>query len=97
MFWKKKLKEIIIPKKQKTLNEVAEEGKVGDVYYFRIELDELVLYAKTPIGYNTSKYKLPLSPTYITKISTRVKGNRKFWEKEIIKSLNRHWEKYETP
>jgi len=97
MFWKKKKIEIPFIKKPKTLQEVAQEGKVGDVYYFRIEqgkIEELVLYAKTPIGYNTTRYKLPLSPTFITKISTRVKGNRKFWEQEIVKSLNRHWDKY---
>jgi len=100
MFWKKKFKITVVPKKLKTLQEVANDGKVGDVYYFRIEKglkneDELVLYAKTPIGYNTSKYKLPLSPTFITLISTKCKGNRKFWEEEIVRSLNNHWRKYE--
>ena len=94
MFWRKK-KLIPFVKKQKTLEEVAYDGRVGDVYYFRIEIDELVLYAKTPIGYNTSRYKLPLRCINITKISTRCKGNKKFWEKEMILALRRHWEKYE--
>ena len=104
MFWKNwlKKKKIVLPfiKKPKTLAEVAEDGKVGDTYYFRIEKglknkDELVLYAKTPIGYNTTRYKLPLSPTFITKISTRCKGNRRFWEQEMLRSLNNHWKLFQ--
>lgn len=109
MFWskwkKKKIKEAkewndsFLPfKKPKTLEEVAQDGKVGDTYYFRIEqgkVEELVLYAKTPIGYNTTRYKLPLSPTFITKISTKCNGNKSFWEKEMIKALRNHWRKFQ--
>ena len=103
MFWKKllKKKKIIPPKiiERKTLEEVSLDGVLGDIYYFRLEMGlkekELVLYAKTPIGYNTTKYKLPLRCIDITKISTRVGGNKDFWERLMIEALKRHWRKYE--
>ena len=100
MFWKKKLIPLIIKKKEsKTLEQVANETKVGDTYYFRIEMglkriEEVVLYAKTPIGYNTVTFELPLRCTAIQRISTKCSGNRKFWEEEMLRALNLHWSKY---
>ena len=94
-FFKKK--KIVLPKIQNklpTLEEVAESGVVGDFYYFRIEVDEVVLYKKTPKGYNTKRFKLPLRCIDITHISTKCKGSRDFWKNEITLALVRHWEKF---
>ena len=96
MKWFKK--KIVPPKiidKPKTLEEVSMEISADNPPYFRIIGKQLLLYLKSPIGVKEVRYKLPLRPVDIVLISTRCRGNRDFWEQEMIRSLRRHWDKYE--
>ena len=94
MFWKKK--QIIPPKiiTKKTLEEVGNDKSPDQLPYFRVMGKQLLLYLKSPIGAKEVRFKLPLRPTDIVLISTRCRGNKDFWEREIVRSLNRHWGKY---
>ena len=92
-----KKKKIVLPKIKKvlpTLEEVGKTKKADEVPYFRVLDNKLVLYLKTAIGVKEKNFELPLTCTNIQFISTKVGGNKKFWENEIVIALNRHWEKY---